>query len=233
MSLVAAAVCPHPPVLVPRFAGAAAPELDELRAACRQAIALILGTSPEVIVVVGSGPRTETYGTGARGTLGPWGVPLPITLGAPTPTGTTDLPLSILIGAWLLGAPPVTVRGQAVAGSATPAQCAALGAVLAAGSRRTALLVMGDASACRTDKAPGYLDPRAEPFDAAVATAFAEGDVAAIGDLDPAIADELGCAGRAPWQVLAGAAAENVPEHRKLHYHHAPYGVGYLVASWT
>src|SRR4051812_12908857 len=153
MPLVAAAVCPHPPLLVPRFAGAAASELDGLRAACRQAIAVLLGTSPDEIVVVGSGPRTETYATGARGALGPWGVPQTITLGAPgpaNPPSDPDLPLSATLGAWLLGVPPRPVRGLAVATDTAPADCLALGAELVA-ARRTALLVMGDGTACRSE----------------------------------------------------------------------------------
>jgi hypothetical protein len=235
MPLVAAAVCPHPPLLVPRFAGAAASELDGLRAACRQAIALVLGASPDEIVVVGSGPRTETYATGARGALGPWGVPQLIALGAPgsaSPPAEPELPLSITIGAWLLGVPPRPVRGQAVAVDATPADCLALGAELAA-TGRIGLLVMGDGSACRTEKAPGYLRPEAAPFDAHVAAALAAGDVAALAALDLELCDELRCAGRAPWQVLAGAAGAGVPPRRRVHYDDAPYGVGYLVASWS
>jgi hypothetical protein len=95
-----------------------------------------------------------------------------------------------------------------------------------------ALLVMGDASACRSLKAPGYLDERAAGFDAEVARALAAADVAALEALDPALARELMASGRAPWQVLAGAA-EDAGLSGALLYEDAPYGVGYLVAAWS
>ena len=44
--LIAAAVCPHPPLLVPEVTGTADPgdrELRRLRAACREAVAVLLG----------------------------------------------------------------------------------------------------------------------------------------------------------------------------------------------
>jgi aromatic ring-opening dioxygenase LigB subunit len=95
-----------------------------------------------------------------------------------------------------------------------------------------ALLVMGDASACRTVKAPGYLDERAAPFDAEVARALGAADVAAVQALDAELAYELKASGRAPWQVLAGAA-EGANLGGALLYEDAPYGVGYVVATWS
>ena len=93
------------------------------------------------------------------------------------------------------------------------------------------MLVVGDGSACRSVKAPGYLDTRAEPFDAATAAALAAADPRALLALDPALARELQAAGRAPWQVLAGAAGEDRLTG-ELALSDAPYGVAYHVASW-
>jgi hypothetical protein len=92
--------------------------------------------------------------------------------------------------------------------------------------------VMGDGSACRTERAPGYLDERAVGFDAEVARALAEADTGALSRLDPVLAAELLAAGRAPWQVLAGAARGGRFTGALL-ADEAPYGVGYLVATWT
>ena len=50
--------------------------------------------------------------------------------------------------------------------------------------------------------------------------------------LDPALSDELLVAGRAPWQVLAGAA-DGGSWSAAVTYDAAPYGVTYLVATWT
>jgi uracil-DNA glycosylase len=222
--LVAAAVCPHPPLLVPEVAGAAARETDDLRAACRAAVDTLLGND---VVVVGAAPETRPYETG--------------------------LPLALAIGAWLL--PGARLHG--IRHDASPAEAAALGATLARND--VALLVMGDGSARRDAKAPGYVDPRAEPYDAAVARALRDADPAALLALDPADDAALLVAGRAAWQVLAGAAgtpgtpgtpgtsgtsgtagtpgtaaAPGTARYRgEVTYDRAPYGVGYLVATWS
>ena len=93
----------------------------------------------------------------------------------------------------------------AVGPDAPAGACAALGAELAAGTARTALLVMGDGSARRSLKAPGHLDPRAQPFDAEVEQAIRAGRLGALLELDEALARDLMASGRPAWQVLAGA----------------------------
>ncbi|GHG56960.1 hypothetical protein GCM10018980_43230 [Streptomyces capoamus] len=113
-----------------------------------------------------------------------------------------------------------------------PDQCARTGRELAGRAGRVALLAVGDGSACRTLKAPGYLDERAAPFDAEVARALGAADAAGLEALDPGLARELQAAGRAPWQILAGAA-EGADLTGSLLYEDAPYGVGYLVATWS
>ncbi len=89
-------------------------------------------------------------------------------------------------------------------------------------------LVLGDGSACRSTAAPGYFDPRAEPFDAAVAAALATADHAALAALDPP--PELLVSGVTAWRAAAGFPG---PWRGELHYDAAPYGVGYFVATWT
>ncbi|RST13488.1 hypothetical protein EF908_37280, partial [Streptomyces sp. WAC04770] len=139
------------------------------------------------------------------------------------------------VGAWLLerarwtGAP---VEALAVDGRAPAEKCAGAGQELAARAERVALLVMGDGSACRTVKAPGYLDERAEAFDARVTQALGAADLAALDALDETLADELKAAGRAPWQLLGGAA-RGAGLGGRLLYEDAPYGVGYTVAAWS
>jgi hypothetical protein len=230
--LVAAAVCPHPPLLVPRLASGAAAELDGLRTACGAAVTALLDAEPETIMVIGSGQYTAGYGPGDHGSLAAYGVPVTARLGRATPGGRPGLPLSLIIGGWLLG-PVAGVRGQAVRADTPAADCAALGRSLAAAPGRTAFLVMGDGSARRSERAPGHLDQRAEAFDTAAAEALAKGDTDTLLGIDQRLAAELWCAGRAPWQVLAGAAALAGTWRGDLRYDSAPYGVAYLVASWT
>lgn len=235
MPLVAAAVCPHPPLIVPELAGAAASELDDLRAASDKAVARLLAADPVTVVVVGSGKTRRAFGPGVRDSLARYGLAVPVWLGGPRPTGGPhSLPLSLLVGGWLLAraaAPSVVGR---VVGEADPVtDCLAEGADIATSGEAVALLVMGDGSACRGEEAPGYDDPRAKPYDDRVAAALAGADGDALLGLDPGLSAELMVAGRAPWQVLAGAArAAGGGWRGDLGYYAAPYGVAYFVASW-
>ncbi|MEU2023310.1 class III extradiol dioxygenase subunit B-like domain-containing protein [Streptomyces sp. NPDC016469] len=236
--LVAAAVCPCPPLLVPDVAAGAAPELDDARRACTDALGVLAASRPDLLVVIGP---AEPAGRGAHpeGALGgfrEFGVDLEVRLGRDrgTPDGR-PLPPSLAVGAWLLartgwaGAP---VEGLGVGDPLETARCTETGRELAGRADRVALLVMGDGSARRTVKAPGYLDERAAAFDAEAARALGAADPEALTALDEALAYELKAAGRAPWQVLAGAG-EGAGLAGRLLYEDAPYGVGYLVATWS
>ncbi|MEW2145468.1 hypothetical protein AB0869_21905 [Micromonospora vinacea] len=233
--LVAAAVCPHPPLLVPEVAGSAAPELDDLRAACDTAVRRLLSADPDILLLLGTGPVTGPIRTPATGSLQPWGVDLDVPLVPGQPDRGAVLPLSLTVGAWLLARhdarPPVTA--VQVAADAGPAELAALADEVDAAGDRVAALVLGDGSACRGEKAPGYDDARALPYDQGVAAALADADLDALLDLDPLVSAELKAAGRAPWQVLAGAArAAGGGWRGELLHDSAPYGVAYFVASW-
>ncbi|MGV9804753.1 class III extradiol dioxygenase subunit B-like domain-containing protein [Micromonospora chersina] len=236
MPLVAAAVCPHPPLIVPELAGAAAPELDDLRAAADAAVARLLAAEPEAILLLGAGPATERFGSADHGSLRPFGLDRHVRLWKVNCAGSDRLPLSLTIGAWLVNRSGTELPrlARAVATDAAPAECAAVGAELVAeADGRIALLVLGDGSACRGVKAPGYDDPRAPAYDEGVAAALAGADVEALLGLDPVLSAELKAAGRAPWQVLAGAARAAGGDWRgDVSYHRAPYGVAYFVANW-
>lgn len=271
--LVAAAVCPCPPLLVPAVAAGAAPELAPLRDACSDAISVLAAARPNRLVVLGPAAAEVAgpYPSGAVGSFRGYGVDLSVRLG-PQPAGRQqppatepdpatepgtaadaargavagagrgvreapgpELPLSLAIGGWLLergrwSAAPVD--GVGVAESLDVDRCAALGRELALSTDRVALLVTGDGSARRTLKAPGYLDERAAGFDADVARALGTADVEALSALDAGLAHDLLVSGRAPWQVLAGAAA-GTNLRGELLYDEAPYGVGYFVAAWS
>ncbi|MEU2285583.1 class III extradiol dioxygenase subunit B-like domain-containing protein [Streptomyces sp. NPDC013178] len=236
--LVAAAVCPCPPLLVPEVAAGAAPELDAARAACSDALGVLAAARPDRLVVVGPAdePGRGTHAQGTPGSFSGFGVDVAVRLGrgGGATASERELPPSLAVGAWLLeragwSAP---VEGLGVGEPLAPERCVEVGRDIAAQPGRVALLVMGDASACRTLKAPGYLDERAAPFDAEVARALGTADIAALEAFDAELARELKAAGRAPWQVLAGAA-ESAGLAGTLLYEDAPYGVGYVVAAWT
>lgn len=234
--LVAAAVCPAPPLLVPELAAGAAAELGDARTACSDALSVLAASRPDLLVVVGAADRDYqgTYPQGSRGTFRGFGVGTDVQLGEGE-EGPRLLPVPLAVGAWLLGRAgwgAAPVEGFGVAGPLDTAQCLAAGRDLAARDARVALLVMGDGSACRTLKAPGYLDERAAAFDTEAARALGAADVAALAAIDAGLATELQAAGRAPWQVLAGAA-EGAGLEGRLLYEDAPYGVGYFVAAWS
>lgn len=228
--LVGAAVCPHPPLLVPGVGAGASGELDGLRVACDAAVLHLLAAAPTLVVVVGGAPVVGPFGDGAWGSLAGFGVRVPVGSGPGEPT----LPLSLTLGRWLVDradgeARPLLFGVEPDAGTD---RCLALGEALAGRADRVAMLVMGDGSARRSVKGPGGLDPAAEPFDAGVADALAAGDPEALAALDPAHAAGLLAAGRAPWQVLAGAA-RGAAWQGAVTWTGSPYGVTYLVATWT
>ena len=243
--LVAAAVCPCPPLLVPAVAAGAAGELDGLRTACADTLAVLAEARPDRLVVVGparsaagpaGAPGTERFPQGTRGSFRDVGVDLEVQLGSGGDAGAGQvLPQSLAVAAWLLGTvqwSAAPVEGLAVDEDLGRDRCAATGREIAGGSERIALLVMGDGSACRTLKAPGYLDERAAGFDERVAQALGSADTAALLALDEGVARELLAAGRAPWQVLAGAGRDAGLNGKLLH-DAAPYGVGYFTAVWN
>lgn len=236
--LVAAAVCPAPPLLVPEVAAGAAAELDDARTACSDALAVLAAARPDLLVVVGAaGSRPAgAYPAGSRGGFHGFGVGAEVRLGDASGDGAERaLPDSLAVGAWLLGRArwgAAPVEGLAVAEPLETEGCLLAGREIAARAGRVALLVMGDGSACRTLKAPGYLDERAAAFDAAAGRALGAADTGALAALDAVLAAELLAAGRAPWQVLAGAA-EGAGLDGRLLYEDAPYGVGYFVAAWS
>jgi hypothetical protein len=235
--MIVSAVVPHPPLLVPALATGTGAQFAGLLLACETALAALLAPAPELIVCVGDGAWTRRHPASAWGTLAGFGVDLRAP-SAPSPAEratSPSLPLSLTLGRWLLEragwAGPIMLAE--VAGDEQPGECLALGHRLDQDAgQRAGWLVLGDGCSTRSERAPGYLDPRAEPFDAAVAAALATGDVAALTGLDPALAAELGAAGRAPWQVLAGGWGSRGPSAATIRYDDAPMGVGYFVANW-
>jgi hypothetical protein len=285
--LIAGAVCPHPPLLIPAAFGSAASdppaELRSVAVAAGRAVSGLAGARPDLIVVVGGGAAERDYTADASGGLHAFGVDVTVGPGEPV------LPLSLTVGRWLLertgilvrqeasdpaaglvgagtglpgetgaglpsetaglpdepiglpdepvslpgarAAPGIAVVFQEVARDAGAGACLKLGRILAEQAPRVALLAMGDACARPAREDPDGPDPAAQDYDEEVAEALAAADARWLARLDPALDDELVVAGRAAWQVLAGAARGTRMQGRLLCMA-APYGVTYLVASW-
>ena len=220
--IVRAVTCPHPPLLLPGVTGGVVPEVEELRTACRAAVAGLTGT--DVVVAVGSAPATRIWPAEA---LSPRHFFAPGL--EPAPSGEV-LPLSLAVARELVEEVPVELHGV---DSALPVEdCRGYGRLLAARPERIGLLVMADGSARRGPKAPGYEDPRARELDQLLEDALRAGDPEPFLKLEPDLADDLLVGGRAAWQVLSGTW-EGRAARAECHYSADPFGVWYPVFSWT
>jgi len=218
------AFCPQPPLLLPVVAGTPGPELDELRTAVTAAVQTLLEQRPEVVLVVGDGADGLRFGPGDVGDLRGFGVDLELPFAGWVRPGGRRTPVAHLVGAWLL-------ERAGHSGARLGVGPDDLGTALSDVPGPVGVLAMGDGSARRSEKAPGYLDPAAGPFDAAVAAALAAGDTAALAALDPAEGERLLAAGVPVWRAV-GAALTGLPVEGRLLYDAAPFGVGYPVATW-
>ena len=222
MSIRAVAFVPSAPLLIPALAGGSAGLDEELRAASLQAVAAVLASRPDEVVVVAAALPGE-WSADSTWDFSGFGV----ARAAPDPRPT--LPWALGIGAWMLDecgwdGPRRYLGVQATSGP--------VGEDLPGDGVR-AVVVVGDGSARLSERAPGHLDERAEAFDGVVADLLACGDAAGLGRLDPALAEELMCAGLPAWRWVGATLAGVAVPAAELVLHVAPYGVGYFVARWS
>jgi len=236
--------CPQAPLLHPLLAPGAAGDLDALRQSCVRAVQQVLGpagAADAVVVLAGGAPAGAPVARTPLPVAPAVGLPPGLArFGGPAVARTAGAhgdPAAAL-GGWLLATAGWVGPAQwlALPDDLTGDDAAAAGAALSADPRRLALLVLGDGSARRGVRAPRADHPDAEATDEAVASALARGDAAGLAALDvvadPARARELAVAGRAAWAVAAAAQAATGPAAGQLLASAAPYGVGYVVATW-
>ncbi|MGL5826472.1 MAG: hypothetical protein ACRCYU_16920 [Nocardioides sp.] len=96
--------------------------------------------------------------------------------------------------------------------------------------RRSSVLAIANGSACRTERAPGFLDSRATAFDARVEAALREPDIGALRGLDEALAAEL----LADVEALRSLGEDVLTDshHCTVDYSDDPFGVQYWVMRW-
>ncbi|MBE7190240.1 hypothetical protein, partial [Jatrophihabitans endophyticus] len=198
-----------------------------LRAACRAAIRRAADGADRVVLLAAD-PRTRVFDARSRGSLRGVGVALDVALGPGRPEGPADLPTALTVGAWLVRdalGPDVRMTATTVASSPdTPAR--------RLDDTDLPVVVLGDGSARRTLKAPGYLDERAAAFDAGVEQALRTGDAAALAALDARLGADLLAAGVPAWRAVGPVLAER-NWNASLGYAGDPYGVMYFAASWV
>ncbi|MBU8832314.1 hypothetical protein [Mycolicibacterium goodii] len=225
--LSAIAIVPAAPVLVPELMGAATDET----AALRDAALAAAGELPERWVSVGTGRADAVFGPDQSGTFAGYGVDVPVALGPVTAT-PQELPLCVLIAAWLRGQvnPQATVDARVYATTHTADAAVEHGrrlrAAIDATAERVGVLVVADGAHTLAPAAPGGYRPDSAAEQHALDRALASGDSAALMTLPDAIV------GRVAHQVLAGLAG-SAPRNARELYRGAPYGVGYFVGVWA
>ena len=224
--LVAAAIVPSAPVLVPELAGAAAAETTDMREAAFTAAAAL----PDRWIAIGIGAADAVWSPQTTGTFAGFGVDVEVAL-SPGAQRFAELPLCALIAGWMRGQvrPGASVEARSYAASHTPEAALALGRALRAeidgGSEPVGVLVVADGCNTLSPAAPGGHDPVAVAQQAALDDAIAAGDSATLSSLPGAVL------GRVVFTVLAGLA-DPAPHAAKELYRGAPYGVGYFVGDW-
>jgi hypothetical protein len=171
--------------------------------------------------------------TGARVVLVP-GAPALLPAYASLEDPVAELRAAALAAlAWLVEAgAPVAIHTEDVLGLRVAQHLLAeVGASTTPGEGLESVLVVANGSAARTEKAPGFLDPRAEAFDAGVERALRASDVDALRAIDQKLAGELLAeVSSLTWlgeEVLSPGYVCTVD------YADDPFGVQYWVMRWT
>ncbi|MDT5171818.1 MAG: hypothetical protein QOD02_5183, partial [Mycobacterium sp.] len=215
MTLIAAAMCPHPMSLIPEVAGESA-EWERLRAACADSVRQLkvpvwdLKQKPpagvrRLIVIVGGYDATKDFHPRSYASLLANGFCWTCGWGQDD-EAAQPLPLSLSIGYWLISESRPEERGmiwadiafQAVDFYATPQECAELGQDLAGRAEHVIMLVMGEGSSSM----PATEQVKRAKLDGNVVRALEHADADALLD-----STEFPGLGRSAWRILAAAAA--------------------------
>ena len=221
--LIAAAVCPPAPLLLPGVEGRQRLGAEVSSSALASVVALVESSAPTVVVLAedeGEPPRPDQP-------LGTW------RYGGPQarPESGVALPLAFAVAMAMLTEARFTgeVRLVPLPASMTPEHAAAVGRELAADGD-VAVLIVGNASACSTPRAPGAFREDAEEFNDAIVHAVRTLDPHSLmGVSSEAARDQLSDL-RLPLQVLSGAL-DGARFASDIHYADAPAGVYYVCAA--
>lgn len=209
---------PAAPLLVADLAGEARDRDAAARAACGSVVRDVAAAGHDGVTVLAAVTTTEDWVESAVWDFAGFGVAR-----QSRPRGPV-LPWPLGVGAWWLDQVGYAGRRRYVGIDDVPEPSTA--------PQSGAVLVVGDGSARRHERAPGHLDPRAESFDAAIRAALIAGDIAALGGIDGELAGELMCSGASTWRTLARWIGDRSVDSSELRLETAEYGVAYFAALW-
>lgn len=199
------------------------PECESLRSQIEAAIQWLCASGDPVLVLAAGDGGELTEGTVLDAAA--FGVQYSATLGtaAPAARRAPHTP-GLLVAASLLTGRPA--RGIEVADADLAYQQAIR-------SAPQAILVMGGGSARRRDGAPGYLDPRAVPYDDDLVALIDNACTGPLSRPDLCLADALLCDLPRPLSVAARVATGWAGQlHAQVDSYTAEYGVANIVARW-
>ena len=232
MSIVGAALVPAAPVLLPALSGREQPAESVLHSALG-VIRQLIDSAPEEIIVL-----AEAESDGVFDESAPWGLHR---LGGMATGSSSDapamarepLPVPLAIGAALLNLAGWTgpTAFHALDRAMSPKAAIESGGRLGLGTRPVGLLLLGNGSACCSDKAPGSFNAGAQAFNEALRTLILDSDQATMERISPEAAAEQLSDVRVPLQVLTGAGAA-VRLRGSIAYDEPYMGVHYICAAF-
>ena len=206
MSIVSAALVPAAPVIVTGLSGHTMP-VPEVRSAALDAIQRMVDAGVDEVIVLAEADRDGLFDSTA-----PWGLHRIGGLHPFSEAGAVFdqlLTMPLAIGASMLrdAGWTGTTSFHALERTMSADAAAEVGRGLGTTKRSVGLLLLGNGSACCTEKAPGSFHPQAETFNATLLTVIRQGDRAAMMELSAHdTADQLSDV-RVPLQVFAGATS--------------------------
>lgn len=96
--------------------------------------------------------------------------------------------------------------------------------------KRIAIVASGDLSHCLKENAPLPFDPAGKEFDEKLIELLKQGDIQGVANLDPVLVEKAGECGWRSFLILLGALS-NIKFKTEILSYEAPFGIGYLVAD--
>jgi hypothetical protein len=235
------AMVPGTPLLIPEIAAGAAPELADVRQASLERVAwaaraagtiTVLAQDPQASVlslthlddVVNLHPLGLSAGVNAAEPDG-----LAHRRKSPPSMSGSDLPVAVLVAAWLAAAAGVTID-EVWSVPSDPGRVALPARI----AESEGLLLIADGTSTRTPKAPGSFVDGAEEFDTAVTEALRSVDAAFFLDARRATdAQRFGVQGLGAWAAAATIVTTSSSTWSgEVDLVVDPFGVCYTVAAW-